>query len=107
MARGTRKDAGKLSALLAEDPDRLLNPQPYEPLFAIAEAQGFDWRAANGPGLTQRPTDGAPERPLGRIDWFFTRGVTAADVATIAAVDTTGAAISDHELIGVTIAPGA
>ncbi len=107
MARGTRKDAGKLSALLAEDPDRLLIPQPYEPLFAIAEAQGFDWRAGNGPDPTRRPTDGTPGRPVGRIDWFFTRGVTAADPATIAAVDATGAAISDHELIGVTIAPGA
>ncbi len=107
MARGTRRDAGKLSALLAEDPDRLLNPQPYEPLFAIAEAQGFDWRAGNGRGPTQRPKDGAAGRPLGRIDWFFTRGVTAADPATIAAVDGTGAAISDHELISVTIAPAA
>ncbi|MCH8091390.1 MAG: endonuclease/exonuclease/phosphatase family protein [Proteobacteria bacterium] len=104
MARGARKDAGKLSALLAEDPDRLLNPQPYEPLFAIAEAEGFDWRAGNGSGPTQRPKDGAAG-PLGRIDWFFTRGVTAADPATIAAVDATGAAISDHELISVTIAP--
>lgn len=106
MARGTRKDAGKLSALLAEDADRLLNPQPYEPLFAITEAAGFDWRAGNGRGATQRPKDVAPARPLGRIDWFFTRGVTAADPVTIAAVDGTGAAISDHELIAVTIAPG-
>lgn len=106
MARGTHKDGGKLSALLAEDPDRLLNPQPYEPLFAIAEAQGFDWRACNGPGPTRRPTDGRSARPLGRIDWFFTRGVAAADPATLAAVDATGASISDHELISVTIAPG-
>jgi endonuclease/exonuclease/phosphatase family metal-dependent hydrolase len=107
MARGLRKDAAELSALLAEDPDRLLKPQPHEPLFAIAEAAGYDWRAANGPGPTQRPTMGAPARPLGRIDWFFTRGVAASDPATIAAVDGSGAAISDHELISVTIAPGA
>ena len=52
------------------------------------------------------PAPGPPARPLGRIDWFFTRGVAAADPATIAAVDAAGAAISDHELISVTITPG-
>jgi hypothetical protein len=42
---------------------------------------------------------------LGRIDWFFSRGLVASDPQTVAAVDATGAAISDHEVLTVVIGP--
>ena len=88
------------------DPNRFLEPVPYEPLFEVLQAHGYDRAACNTADATQRTRpDGTPEPPHGRIDWFFTRGLTARKPATISAVDPAGAAISDHELLAVTIAP--
>jgi ABC-type sugar transport system ATPase subunit len=37
--------------------------------------RGFEWRASIVPDQpTERPQPGQPLRPLGKIDWFFTRG---------------------------------
>lgn len=92
--------------LACADPGRFLYPVPYEPLFEVLRARGYDWTACNTADVTQRTRpDGTPEPPHGRIDWFFTRGLLARDPATIAAVDRAGTAISDHELLAVTIAP--
>ncbi|MCY4451712.1 MAG: endonuclease/exonuclease/phosphatase family protein [Immundisolibacterales bacterium] len=88
------------------DPGRFLDPVPYEPLFEVLQARGYDRAACNTAHATQRTRpDGTPEPPHGRIDWFFTRRLLARDPATVAAVDDAGAAISDHELLAVTIAP--
>ena len=88
------------------DPGRFLEPVPYEPLFEVLKARGYDRAACNTAHATQRTRpDGTPEPPHGRIDWFFTRGLHARDPATIAAVDRSGTAISDHELLAVTIGP--
>ncbi len=94
-------------ALLAEDATRLVDPVPYEPLFNVAAAAGYDWRACNASGPTQRAeTDGATEPPLGKLDWFFSRGLMAADPAIVPAVAEDGVtAISDHELLAVSVAP--
>ena len=88
------------------DPGRFLDPIRYEPLFEVLRARGYDRTACNTGDATQRTRpDGTPEPPHGRIDWFFTRGLVARDPATVAAVDRAGTAISDHELLAVTIAP--
>ena len=98
-------DPGK-KELERADPSRFLLPVPHEPLFEVLRARGYDWAACNTAHATQRTRpDGTPEPPHGRIDWFFTRGLVSREPATIAAIDSAGTAISDHELIAVTIAP--
>jgi endonuclease/exonuclease/phosphatase family metal-dependent hydrolase len=84
---------------------RLFDPVPYEPLFEAAAAAGYDWRACNAQGVpTQRTRpDGTPAPPLGKLDWFLARGLEARDALVIPAVDTAGRAISDHEIVTVTV----
>jgi endonuclease/exonuclease/phosphatase family metal-dependent hydrolase len=87
---------------------RVLDPVPYEPMFEVAAGHGYDWRACNTLGVATQRTrpDGTPAAPLGKIDWFLCRGLLASDPATLPAVDPQGVAISDHEVLAVTVAPG-
>ena len=102
--RTQAKDARLMADLLAQDSQRLLNPVPYEPLFEQAKARGYDWQACNTNEPTQRTRpDGTPVPPLGRLDWFFTRGLHTSHAATIAAVDSSGQILSDHDLLQVSI----
>jgi endonuclease/exonuclease/phosphatase family metal-dependent hydrolase len=79
----------------------------YEPLFEVLSQAGFGWEAANDTAATQRTRpDGNPRPPFRRIDWLFTRGLTASSPRTVAAVDAEGAAISDHEAIVADLAIG-
>jgi endonuclease/exonuclease/phosphatase family metal-dependent hydrolase len=86
---------------------RVLDPVPYEPLFEVALAHGYDWRACNALRVpTQRTrADGTPAAPLGKIDWFLCRDLVARDPVTVPAVDAAGQPISDHEVLLVTIQP--
>jgi endonuclease/exonuclease/phosphatase family metal-dependent hydrolase len=85
----------------------LAAPEADEPLFTLMAAAGFDWRACNTPDPTLRTLpDGKPLPPFRKIDWLFTRGLTASNPATIAAVDDADAAISDHDLIAVDVTLG-
>lgn len=91
-----------------EDPDRRRDVVPHEPLFTVMAAHGFDWTACNVPlEPTQRFIDPAAAvaqgRAPGKIDWVFTRGLTASDPAVIPAVGDNGAILSDHDAIAVTI----
>lgn len=80
---------------------------PEEPLFAVLRDAGFDWRRCNAPGPTQRTRpDGTPVAPFAKLDWLFTRHVEAEAPATIPAVDETGAAISDHDVVAATVVTG-
>ncbi|MEZ5647401.1 MAG: endonuclease/exonuclease/phosphatase family protein [Alphaproteobacteria bacterium] len=91
-------------SLTTENPTRFTDPVKWEPLFDIAKASGFDWQVANAPGPTQRTRpDGTPKPPFGKIDWIFTRGLNAQDPEIVPAVDSTGIAISDHDLLAVTV----
>jgi endonuclease/exonuclease/phosphatase family metal-dependent hydrolase len=90
------------STLIAKDPQRFLHPQPYEPLFRLAKEHGYAWEAANAPGPTERTSD-PMAGPLGKIDWFLTRGLAASKPAIIPAVDGQGRMISDHDAIAVTV----
>jgi endonuclease/exonuclease/phosphatase family metal-dependent hydrolase len=94
-----------VTAAVAEDPDRLTLPMRYEPMFDELRRRGYDWEHCNIMGLrTQRTRpDGTPAEPLGRIDWFFARGLECSDPAVIPAVDGNGVAISDHEALAVTV----
>lgn len=99
-----RLEPGWRQRVAAEAPGRLLDPVSYEPLFREAEARGYGWRSANTPNVaTQRLHEDEPERPLGRLDWFFARGLACTDPATIPALDRTGRILSDHEPIAVTV----
>lgn len=103
--REVLKRPGGLDALLNEDPDRLMKPMPHEPLFDVAGDAGYDWTGCNDGKPTQRLRDGEPARPLGRIDWFFTRKLAVLDPVTIPAMDVDGRAISDHDALAVTVRP--
>ena len=75
-------------------------PEAHEPLFGLLAEAGYNWETANDFTVTQRTRpDGTPQPPFARLDWLFTRGLSASDAVTVAAVDADGAAISDHELI--------
>ena len=96
---------GGMDALLAEDPDRLMRPMPHEPLFEVARAAGYAWEPCNDDRPTQRMNPANPDWPLGRIDWFFARGLDCTDPVTIPAVDRAGAPLSDHDALAVTVRP--
>lgn len=98
-----------VKAAVEVDPDRLTLPMRYEPMFEELRRRGYDWEHCNIMGLgTQRTRpDGTPAEPLGRIDWFFARGLECSDPAVIPAVDANGLAISDHEALAVTVRPSA
>ncbi len=92
-------------AKIAADPMRLLQPCRFEPLFQLAEAQGYDWRMCNVlDHQTTRYPAGSTRLPA-KIDWFFTRGLIASHAAVIPAVQADGSPSSDHEALIVTIKP--
>ena len=100
------------TSTLPTDPqalERAFNdPSALEPMFAVFRDAGFGWYDANvaEPSCRTRP-DGTPVAPFTKIDWFFTRGLDASDPATLAAVDSEGSAISDHEALRVTVSRSA
>jgi endonuclease/exonuclease/phosphatase family metal-dependent hydrolase len=87
-------------------PAHLLDPVPYEPLFERAAAAGFEWAPHNVPNATTQRTrpDGTPKPPLGKIDWFLARGLAASEARIVSAADKAGRALSDHEVLLVTVA---
>jgi endonuclease/exonuclease/phosphatase family metal-dependent hydrolase len=102
-----KREPGRVAAALAADPRRLLAPMRYEPMFDLLRRRGYDWETCNamGQGTQRTRPDGTPAPPFGKIDWMFARGLRCTDAATLPAVDGQGVAISDHEILAVTIAP--
>jgi len=91
---------------LVADPLRLLDVVPHEPLFQELADRGLHWHASNVPGKpTERPQPGEPPRPLGKIDWIFTRGLRAAAPAIVPALGMDGTCVSDHDCLLVTVEP--
>ncbi len=80
---------------------RTLDPVAHEPLFQVAADFGYGWEAANTKGRTTRetPQSGPRRYPDLRLDWFFTRGVTAQNPRVLPAVGEDGTVLSDHDLI--------
>jgi len=106
---GARDGDGALRrAAAAQDPTRLVEVAPWEPLFALMAARGFDWQACNVAGApTRRPVPGEPEHPPGKIDWIFTRGLRATQPAVVPALRPDGGPSSDHDCLVVTVEPAA
>ena len=79
----------------------------YEPMFGVMQQASFGWRTANDMAATQRMRpDGRPLPPFRRIDWLFSRSLTASAPRTVAAVDAEGASISDHDVVVAEIVLG-
>jgi endonuclease/exonuclease/phosphatase family metal-dependent hydrolase len=101
-------DRDALARAVRADPHRFAEPEPHEPLFARLARAGFEQRACNVAGASterRRGPDGSRRGAL-RLDWLFARGVAAAAPEVVDAVDpATGAALSDHEAIALTIRP--
>jgi endonuclease/exonuclease/phosphatase family metal-dependent hydrolase len=100
-----KRDAAHVAAALAREPSRLVAPMRHEPMFELLRARGYDWENCNVMGAdTQRTRpDGTPAPPFGKIDWLFVRGLRCSDPAIIGAVDAAGVAVSDHEVLAVSI----
>ena len=78
-------------------------PMCHEPLFDVAGSYGFEWQRCNDGQPTQQVAAQQEYRPIGRIDWFFSRGLDCADPATVPAVDAQGRIISDHDVLTVAV----
>lgn len=78
-----------------------------EGLFEVARTYGFSWGEANACGTTTRNCQyGGVFRPGAHLDWFFIRNLKVHSAAIIAAINECGSAISDHELITLTVSYG-
>jgi len=103
-------DREAVAAALRADPERWRRPERHEPLFALAEARGYAWRAANrlGEPTHRHATESGSVRGQLKLDWLLVRGLDAADPAVLeAAHPATGAPLSDHEPVAATVAvPG-
>jgi endonuclease/exonuclease/phosphatase family metal-dependent hydrolase len=77
----------------------------YEPMFTLLGDAGYQWHTANTRSATERMRpDGTPRPPYRKIDWFFTRGVGVRRATTVAAIDATRSAISDHDVMVIDVA---
>ncbi|HVZ02247.1 MAG TPA: endonuclease/exonuclease/phosphatase family protein [Dongiaceae bacterium] len=86
------------------EPDLLLHPERYEPLFDLMAEAGFDWARCNVAGRPTFPT-GEDAWPRAKLDWFFTRGLVARDPGIISGVGADGSVHSDHDGLAVTVSP--
>jgi endonuclease/exonuclease/phosphatase family metal-dependent hydrolase len=103
------EDRAALASAVRADPARFARPEPHEPLFARLAHGGFAWATCNAGGATHFTgrERGAAAGGL-RLDWFFARGLAVRAPAILpTARDASGAPLSDHEAIALTIAlPG-
>lgn len=106
LSRVELADRAALARALEADPRRLAEPIAHEPLFARASLRGYDWRACNAVGSSteRRTRGGATTRGTLVLDWFFARGLVVSEPTVIDALaPASGAPLSDHEAIAVTI----
>lgn len=93
-----------LNNIIAEEHFR--DPSQFEPFFKYFSSSGFNWTDANTPEPDERfeYPDGQNSYQAKR-QWFFTRGLTCTDAATIPAIDYDGNRISNYDAIRVSIKP--
>ncbi|MEI6096809.1 MAG: endonuclease/exonuclease/phosphatase family protein [Alphaproteobacteria bacterium] len=92
-------------ARIMAEPMRLLRPFEHEPLFGVAQEFGYDWSGCNVADVPTTRYPAGSARPPAKIDWFFTRGVTASNPRIIPALQQDGSPSSDHEALVVTVRP--
>lgn len=97
LGRAELENPARLRDALASAPGRLLDPVPHEPLFALAERRGFEWRTAN---LRRTPTHRLRGRPVLQLDWFFARGLALTEPAVLSCGE-----LSDHDAVALTVRP--
>jgi endonuclease/exonuclease/phosphatase family protein len=97
LGRAELEDREVLRSALVREPSRLTDPVAHEPLFALAEARGFQWRPAN---LRPAPTYKRNGRGALQLDWFFARGLEVSDPAVLPSDD-----LSDHDAIALSVRP--
>jgi endonuclease/exonuclease/phosphatase family metal-dependent hydrolase len=86
------------------EPDLLLHPEKYEPLFELMAKAGFDWQRCNVPIQPTFPA-GEDHWPRAKLDWFFTRGLDASAPGIISGIGRDGSVYSDHDALAVTVSP--
>jgi endonuclease/exonuclease/phosphatase family metal-dependent hydrolase len=98
-------DRSTASAMRAADPARFSWPVAYEPLFAVAASHGFGWVDANVAAPTTRHgVEGVPDHVPMHLDWLLVRGLEARRATVVPATAAgSGAALSDHELVAVSV----
>jgi endonuclease/exonuclease/phosphatase family metal-dependent hydrolase len=99
-------DREAVAAALRADPERWRRPERHEPLFALAEARGCDWRTANAAGepTHRHATESGSARGALKLDWLLVRGLEASAPAVLEAVHPgTRAPLSDHEPVMATV----
>jgi endonuclease/exonuclease/phosphatase family metal-dependent hydrolase len=99
-------DAERVAAALRADPQRWSHPVPHEPLFAVAEARGFDWSRCNvhGASTLRHATEAGSTRGVLKLDWFLCRGIATSAARVVDAIGpASGAMLSDHEAIAVSL----
>ncbi len=105
LAHGMIADRPALTDALERDPGRWSRPEPHEPLFEAARRAGYDTGACNVPGVgTQRLAHLEPSSrgPL-KLDWLLSRGLACRAARVMDAATPQGRALSDHELLEVTV----
>lgn len=108
LGRAELGDRERLKRALAADPQRLRSPIAHEPLFAAAAAAGYEWEKCNVAAQSSQrvATPEGSSRGALRLDWLLARGLVCEAPEVIDAADPeTGAALSDHEALAVTIRP--
>lgn len=86
------------------DPMRPVRVEPFEPLFARMFDARYDWHACNVPDVaTQRFAQDETKRIPHKLDWMFTRGLTATDPMILPALCANGAPSSDHDALSIVL----
>lgn len=91
--------------LLRDDPQRLIRPQPYEPLFDDMRAAGFLVDEVNQAEATTSVPMGIEDPAFWlKLDWLFARGLGVAGAPHVTPARRGGMRVSDHDLLVVDLA---
>ena len=102
-AKDDLREPAARTRLHQDFPALFARPAPREPLFAVAEAAGYDWLSCNTSAPTERSRNAAIDMPRFRLDWFFARGLVCENPAVVSAESTHGKTLSDHDAITVEV----
>ena len=99
--------AGALPVVIGGDLNTHVGPggcaDASEPLFAMAAARGYDWKACNLARPTTRRSAWSESEGTRQLDWFCARGLNVSDPDVIPAIGENGEILSDHEMLLLTL----